>query len=1730
MTVAFDAVGPSSSGSYTASVATGASATWTHVLGASANAITVSVAVGNSSTATTTIVVKVGSTTMTALGKALSDNTTNSGYVQLFGLISPPTGSQTITVTLTGTTSSIAGGSVSFTGAGSFGTAATNYGYTAAPTVSITPTASGNMITAGWCSGSTGTITAGTGDTLRWSHSGNNNSGAGNGGQETYPTVGTAAVNMTAAVPKDYWGIVAAEVQAGSTSTTYTGAVALAGTSSLLAVPPAPILEWKEDSSQADVVAAGYENDSYNRETAAGSDGASGLAWPILLTAAPGGRAGRAVPFVVPAGAHRYEIVAATNYAMPGDTWFYGLASYLGAGFPTGGATFQVITQLRQSSDTGSPVACLEVRNGQIRLSGGYQVDGASPASQYQYDLLVLDNVQLTTWYNIVFRVSNFSEAVGQSTIDVWINGVQCITSFTIPCATVYPDTTGDVGTAWKHGIYHDTSLGATTIYHTAAAQGTTYAAVDPTPPVTTYTGAVALSGTSTLTTSGTRVQPGAVALGGTSSLTETVNQTQHATVALAGASSLSATAGTSSSFAALHDDFTATSSEWTDSGAGVSNGSAYINVAGSGGTPTYASKRSRQVYSWPGSPVVFGDVIMPGVAGDTANAQLWVNDPNPAATVDRLGFEYAAATNTLTLRGQTGSGYAAIGTDVTLTYDPVAHRWLSIADTGSSIVWSTSADGLTWTTQRTYSTPPAWTTKTTLQIDLEGFRSSGTNDTMRVGSINVAQTPLATSTPSPVDALQSRTLTEVRTWESWLSANSARGWVGEFGWVTLATHYSDPTQGAQWAALGDIYETELDVAGLSGTTWASGQEWGNGYPLGVHVGVNVGDPLTIANTDAAGVVATHRTRGGRWRGVSLAGYEHGIATSGGGTVRSSAGYVHTAADFMFLAGQGVDTVRLPVAWERLQPTLSTALDTTGLSALDGMLTAARQAGVRVVIDLHNYGYYTDASNVAHALGDATLTQAAFVDFWTRLSAWVSATATRSGTVIGYGLMNEPHDLPGGTATWTNAAQAVLTAIRAGSDTRLVLVAGYAWSSLTNWPTTHPSGFITDTATNFVYEAHHYWDTASVQGSRTGTYQQSNGSGGQQIETYATELAAASATTYVGAATLGGTSSLVAGATRVQPGAVVLGGTSTLTTSGTGTTYGSVPLAGSSSLSAGSTRVQPATATLAGTSGLVAGAFDIMSGAVPMSGAGSLTASGTGATFGTVALGATSSLTASSTRVQPGAVALSGTSTLGTTGTGTTFGTVALSGTSALAAGAFATTFGSVVLAGSSSLTASSTRVQLGSVGLTGASTLGAGAIDIASGIVTLFGDGALNPTSTMIAASAATLSASGGLNVGVTGVAVATVSWGGLGTLSAGAAATEQVAAVFGASAALSVLGTVIEYGAVNLSADAELGVAGIVTGFGGLVGLSGTADLSAAAVVTGFAALGLSAGAGLSVGAIGVAVAAVSLDAEGVLELGVDGATFGAVTLASVTDLALGVTTTHVGSLNLAGDAALVAASEGEAVAGLLLGAGGVLVAGASITTGSSVALDAAGALGVSVLRTTSAALVLGVTGTLSASAIVSTTLGLVLTGGSGLALGAGTTRFAGLVLSADAVLATSAFTTGASSAAVALAALSTLDAATARTAAAIVTLAGSSDLATAASMAEAVAVVLSAAASLVATATHSGPGGPTTPLAPSAPGVVVAVLGVLAGHGSASPVTTTGAVVPQTLGATAPTVETY
>ena len=238
---------------------------------------------------------------------------------------------------------------------------------------------------------------------------------------------------------------------------------------------------------------------------------------------------------------------------------------------------------------------------------------------------------------------------------------------------------------------------------------------------------------------------------------------------------------------------------------------------------------------------------------------------------------------------------------------------------------------------------------------------------------------------------------------------------------------------------------------------------------------------------------------------------------------------VPRAADVAYLAANGFNRNRLPIQWELLQPMLHDTAANPAVQAvigapgafhpgyeayITGVLDAHAAAGVKCIIDCHNYcryqdfrfqpdgsviglvqpaetllrPYTSDGSQVQERIfalaPGATLKIANFTDFWVRVAnRWKGHPG-----LGGYGLMNEPHDMPvpGGTVAsaggedltiWPAFAQAAIDAIRAVDGATPIYVGGNEWQSAMSIASKNPGWPLA--GANLVYDVHLYLDALS---------------------------------------------------------------------------------------------------------------------------------------------------------------------------------------------------------------------------------------------------------------------------------------------------------------------------------------------------------------------------------------------------------------------------------------------------------------------------------------------------------------------------------------------------------------------------------------------------------------------------------------------------------------------------
>lgn len=182
---------------------TAATLSWAHTI--TGNAVVVALTM-QSNLSTTTATAKVGTTSMTKLGNS-AQFTNGSGYfvsVVLFGLLSPPTGSQTVSVTMNSGTNYCVANSVSYKNVSSFGSVVSNTGASSVPALSV-PSGTGQMVTEAFTTWSTNP--SGYTQTSRYSQNVNAFGGASRGFL-IGDAPGASTVNFSAA-SSDQWAAIA---------------------------------------------------------------------------------------------------------------------------------------------------------------------------------------------------------------------------------------------------------------------------------------------------------------------------------------------------------------------------------------------------------------------------------------------------------------------------------------------------------------------------------------------------------------------------------------------------------------------------------------------------------------------------------------------------------------------------------------------------------------------------------------------------------------------------------------------------------------------------------------------------------------------------------------------------------------------------------------------------------------------------------------------------------------------------------------------------------------------------------------------------------------------------------------------------------------------------------------------------------------------------------------------------------------------------------------------------------------------------------------------------------------------------------------------------------------------------------------------------------------------------------------------------------------------------------
>jgi hypothetical protein len=256
--VAFDAVGPSSSG---AKLSPGAGPlTWSHTVSGTNTLLLVWI--GCDDDATTVSAVTYGGVAMTKVGATIHTNADASGWLMLYKLVGAAAGTATVSVTFSAS-SIIEAASMSFNGAdqstGIATPATPTTGFTATATMAVASNTNGNIIASAACAGSVFS-SATAPSTSRF----NVVSGAGsNGGGwlagATSPATGSSVTTAWTISASDFWAVIAVEVlSAGAATSALAGLASATGTAPTPTVAGAGLNSAVAHATAAAVLPGGY--------------------------------------------------------------------------------------------------------------------------------------------------------------------------------------------------------------------------------------------------------------------------------------------------------------------------------------------------------------------------------------------------------------------------------------------------------------------------------------------------------------------------------------------------------------------------------------------------------------------------------------------------------------------------------------------------------------------------------------------------------------------------------------------------------------------------------------------------------------------------------------------------------------------------------------------------------------------------------------------------------------------------------------------------------------------------------------------------------------------------------------------------------------------------------------------------------------------------------------------------------------------------------------------------------------------------------------------------------------------------------------------------------------------------------------------------------------------------------------------------------------------------------
>lgn len=155
-----------------------------------------------------------------------------------------------------------------------------------------------------------------------------------------------------------------------------------------------------------------------------------------------------------------------------------------------------------------------------------------------------------------------------------------------------------------------------------------------------------------------------------------------------------------------------------------------------------------------------------------------------------------------------------------------------------------------------------------------------------------------------------------------------------------------------------------------------------------------------------------------------------------------------SAAQITRWAGFGAKKARVGIAWERIQRKLFGPLDPGYSKELLDNIKLHGKAGLKVLVDVHNYVGYSTTNTAANRqkIGTAAVPHGALADVDAKIVALIKSDPEAYAAFYGIDLCNEPVDIPS-VDVWVKEAQLCIDEIRKIDMQCAIAVESFDWAT-----------------------------------------------------------------------------------------------------------------------------------------------------------------------------------------------------------------------------------------------------------------------------------------------------------------------------------------------------------------------------------------------------------------------------------------------------------------------------------------------------------------------------------------------------------------------------------------------------------------------------------------------------------------------------------------------------------